>query len=195
MQIGIDSFVATLADPGTGALLDPSRRITNLLQEIELADQVGLDVFGIGEHHREEFLDSAPAILLAAAAARTRRIRLASAVTVLSAHDRYASSRTLPPLTSFPEDARRSSRAAGRSSKRIPSSAWISATTTPSSRRNSTSCSRSGTTPTCTGREGTALRSRDKPSTRVLSKSRCRSGLGRAEPPRRSSGRVLSACH
>jgi len=87
MQIGIDSFVATLADPVSGATLDPVTRLANQLEEMELADQVGLDVFGIGEHHRAEFLDSAPTIILAAAAARTRKIRLASAVTVLSAHD------------------------------------------------------------------------------------------------------------
>jgi probable LLM family oxidoreductase len=87
MQIGIDSFVATLSDPTTGATLDPVQRLANQLEEIELADQVGLDAFGIGEHHREEFLDSAPTIILAAAAARTRQIRLVSAVTVLSAHD------------------------------------------------------------------------------------------------------------
>ncbi len=87
MQIGLDSFVATLADPVTGALVDPVVRLRNLLEEVEAADRVGLDVFGIGEHHREEFLDSAPVVLLAAAAARTKRIRLASAVTVLSAAD------------------------------------------------------------------------------------------------------------
>ena len=87
MQIGIDSFIATLADPVSGALLDPVKRLENLLEEIELADQAGLDAIGIGEHHREEFLDSAPVVILAAAAARTRRIRLASAVTVLSAAD------------------------------------------------------------------------------------------------------------
>ena len=87
MQIGIDSFAASLPDPITGITLPPAQRIANLLEEIELADQVGLDAFGIGEHHRREFLDSAPSILLAAAAARTRRIRLASAVTVLSAAD------------------------------------------------------------------------------------------------------------
>lgn len=87
MQIGLDSFVATLADPVTGTLVDPVVRLRNLLEEVETADRVGLDVFGIGEHHREEFLDSAPVILLAAAAARTKRIRLASAVTVLSAAD------------------------------------------------------------------------------------------------------------
>jgi alkanesulfonate monooxygenase SsuD/methylene tetrahydromethanopterin reductase-like flavin-dependent oxidoreductase (luciferase family) len=60
MQIGIDSFIATLADPVTGALVDPAERLRNLLEEVELADRVGLDVFGIGEHHRKEFLDSAP---------------------------------------------------------------------------------------------------------------------------------------
>ena len=87
MQIGLDSFVATLADPVTGALVDPVVRLRNLLEEVEMADRVGLDVFGIGEHHREEFLDSAPVVLLAAATARTKRIRLASAVTVLSAAD------------------------------------------------------------------------------------------------------------
>ncbi len=58
-----------------------------LLDEVEIADRVGLDVFGVGEHHREEFLDAAPAVILAAAAARTRRICLTSAVTVLSAAD------------------------------------------------------------------------------------------------------------
>jgi len=87
MQIGIDSFVATLADPVSRALVDPALRLRNLLEEVETADRVGLDVFGIGEHHRQEFLDSAPVVLLAAAAARTERIRLASAVTVLSAAD------------------------------------------------------------------------------------------------------------
>jgi alkanesulfonate monooxygenase SsuD/methylene tetrahydromethanopterin reductase-like flavin-dependent oxidoreductase (luciferase family) len=87
MEIGIDSFVATLADPVTGALVDPVVRLRNLLEEVEAADRAGLDLFGIGEHHREEFLDSAPVVLLAAAAARTKRIRLASAVTVLSAAD------------------------------------------------------------------------------------------------------------
>jgi len=87
MEIGIDSFVATTGNPVTGAKVDPVLRLRNLLEEIETADRVGLDVFGIGEHHREEFLDSAPVVLLAAAAARTKRIRLASAVTVLSAAD------------------------------------------------------------------------------------------------------------
>jgi probable LLM family oxidoreductase len=87
MQIGIDSFAALFPDPATGDILSPVTRMRNLLEEVEHADQVGLDVFGIGEHHRREFLDSAPAIILAAAASRTRRIRLSSAVTVLGSDD------------------------------------------------------------------------------------------------------------
>ncbi|CAM3447075.1 luciferase [Rouxiella silvae] len=87
MEIGIDSFVARLPNPATGEVLSASERLDNLLEEVETADRVGLDVFGIGEHHRPEFLDSAPAIILAAAAARTKNIRLTSAVTVLSAAD------------------------------------------------------------------------------------------------------------
>lgn len=86
MQIGIDSFVA-LPEAALGVTLSPVERVRDLLTEIKRADQVGLDVFGIGEHHRSEFLDSAPAVLLAAAAARTKQIRLTSAVTVLSAAD------------------------------------------------------------------------------------------------------------
>jgi len=87
MQIGVDSFGAVISDPATGLTISSVQRMQNLLEEIELADQVGLDVFGIGEHHRAEFLDSAPAVILAAAATRTRNIRLTSAVTVLSAAD------------------------------------------------------------------------------------------------------------
>jgi len=87
MEIGVDSFAAILPDPTTGNLPSATDRMADLLEEVEVADRVGLDVFGIGEHHRDEFLDSAPAIILAAAAARTSQIRLTSAVTVLSAAD------------------------------------------------------------------------------------------------------------
>src|ERR1700710_1109921 len=86
MQIGVDSFVAATVD-AAGRAIDPARHLSELLEAITLADEVGLDVFGIGEHHRKEFLDSAPTMILAAAAARTKRIRLTSAVTVLSAAD------------------------------------------------------------------------------------------------------------
>ncbi|MGA8103106.1 MAG: LLM class flavin-dependent oxidoreductase [Candidatus Acidiferrales bacterium] len=87
MQIGVDSFAAAISDPATGLTLTPVERIQHLLEEIALADQVGLEVFGVGEHHRTEFLDSAPVVILAAAAAQTKTIRLTSAVTVLSAAD------------------------------------------------------------------------------------------------------------
>jgi probable LLM family oxidoreductase len=87
MQIGVDSFGAVISDPATGLTVSPLQRMDNLLDEIVLADQVGLDVFGIGEHHRSEFVDSAPPVILGAAATRTKNIRLTSAVTVLSAAD------------------------------------------------------------------------------------------------------------
>jgi probable LLM family oxidoreductase len=85
MEIGVDSFAAALTE--TSIAVSQADRMRDLLEEIEHADQVGLDVFGVGEHHRKEFLDSAPAVILAAAAARTKRIRLTSAVAVLSAAD------------------------------------------------------------------------------------------------------------
>ena len=85
MQVGIDSFATAFDDDGLA--VNPSERLQDLVKQIERADQVGLDVFGVGEHHRREFLDSAPAVILGAAAARTQRIRLTSAVTVLSAAD------------------------------------------------------------------------------------------------------------
>src|SRR6202045_1383028 len=87
MEIGVDSFAAVLHDAQTARSPSSIERIANLLEEVEVADKVGLDVFGVGEHHRAEFLDSAPAIILAAAASRTKNIRLTSAVTVLSAAD------------------------------------------------------------------------------------------------------------
>ncbi len=87
MEIGIDSFASVAPDGSDSPTIGGHEAMSQLLDRIERADQVGLDVFGIGEHHREEFLDSAPALILAAAAARTQRIRLTSAVTVLSAAD------------------------------------------------------------------------------------------------------------
>ncbi len=87
MELGLFSFAETRLDPDTGRQLAAGERIRNLLEEIELADQVGLDVFGVGEHHRPDYAVSAPVMVLAAAAARTRRIRLTSAVTVLSSDD------------------------------------------------------------------------------------------------------------
>jgi probable LLM family oxidoreductase len=85
MQVGVDSFAAFHNYAKESA--SSSERLQRLIEQIELADQIGLDVFGVGEHHRRGFLDSAPAVILGAAAARTKRIRLTSAVTVLSAAD------------------------------------------------------------------------------------------------------------
>lgn len=87
MEIGIDSFASNMGSDGAAVTTNSIQVIQELLERIEQADKSGLDVFGIGEHHRKEFLDSAPTILLSAAAARTKRIRLTSAVTVLSAAD------------------------------------------------------------------------------------------------------------
>ena len=86
-EIGLTSFGERSPDPQTGRTMSYGERIRNLLEEITLADQVGLDVYGVGEHHRTDFVVSSPATVLAAAAARTERIRLSSAVSVLSSDD------------------------------------------------------------------------------------------------------------
>jgi probable LLM family oxidoreductase len=86
VQLGVYSFVERTPDPGGGAV-SPEQRLANLLEEVELADEVGLDVFGVGEHHRPDYVVSSPAVVLAAAAARTERIRLTSAVNVLGSDD------------------------------------------------------------------------------------------------------------
>src|SRR3954469_15515589 len=87
MEIGLTSFAETTPDPRTGVKPDSGQRLHDLTEEIVLADQVGLDVYGLGEHHRPDFAASAPVVVLAAAAARTKSIRLTSAVTVLSSDD------------------------------------------------------------------------------------------------------------
>ena len=87
MRLGIDSFVERIVTPGDEAASNSADRVHELLEEAELADRVGLDTFAIGEHHREEYVASSVPVLLAAMAARTERIRLSSAVTVLSSDD------------------------------------------------------------------------------------------------------------
>jgi probable LLM family oxidoreductase len=87
VELGVYTFAELTPGPGGGELITPQERLRNLLEEIRLADEVGLDVFGVGEHHRPDFVVSAPAIVLAAAAPLTQRIRLTSAVTVLSSDD------------------------------------------------------------------------------------------------------------
>ncbi len=87
MELGISSFAELTPDPITGKTISGHQRMMDLLEEIELADQIGLDIYALGEHHRPDFLVSSPAVVLAAAAAKTKRIKLSSAVTVLSSDD------------------------------------------------------------------------------------------------------------
>jgi probable LLM family oxidoreductase len=87
MELGVYTFAELTPDPRTGRTVSAAQRLRDLVEEIELADQAGLDVFGVGEHHRPDFAVSAPAVVLAAAAERTRDIRLTSAVSVLSSDD------------------------------------------------------------------------------------------------------------
>ncbi|HZG14474.1 MAG TPA: LLM class flavin-dependent oxidoreductase [Candidatus Bathyarchaeia archaeon] len=87
MEIGISTFVETTPDVQTGEVISHAQRLREVVEEIVLADQVGLDVYGVGEHHRKDYAASSPAVLLAAAASQTKRIRLTSAVTVLSSDD------------------------------------------------------------------------------------------------------------
>jgi len=87
MELGLYTFAELTPDPRTGRTITPEQRLRNLLEEATLADEVGLDVFGVGEHHRPDFAVSAPAVALAAAAERTERIRLTSAVSVISSDD------------------------------------------------------------------------------------------------------------
>jgi probable LLM family oxidoreductase len=87
MEIGISTFVETTPDFQTGEIKSHAERLREVVEEIVLADQVGLDIFGVGEHHRKDYAASSPAVLLAAAASQTKRIRLTSAVSVLSSDD------------------------------------------------------------------------------------------------------------
>jgi len=87
LELGISSFVETTPDPKTGKIMPHDQRIREVIEEIVLADELGLDVYGVGEHHRIDYAASAPAVILAGAATRTKRIRLTSAVTVLSSDD------------------------------------------------------------------------------------------------------------
>ena len=87
MEIGISTFVELTPDPVTGKSISQHQRMRDLMEEVDLMEQVGLDVFAVGEHHRPDFIASSPAVILAAAAARTKNIKLSSAVTVLSSAD------------------------------------------------------------------------------------------------------------
>src|SRR6202007_2758866 len=87
MELGLCTFVEITPDPVTGKTISAHQRLKDLMEEVDLAEQLGLDVFAVGEHHRPDFLVSSPAVVLGAIAVRTEKIRLASAVTVLSSDD------------------------------------------------------------------------------------------------------------
>jgi probable LLM family oxidoreductase len=87
VELGVFTFAELTVDPRSGQAVSAAQRLRDLIEEVELADQLGLDVFAVGEHHRPDFVVSAPAVVLAAVAERTKRIRLSSAVTVLSSDD------------------------------------------------------------------------------------------------------------
>ncbi len=146
MQIGIDSFAAVVSDPVTGETLRAEDRVANLLEEIEAADRFGVDVFGIGEHHRQEYLDSAPTLILAAAAVRTERIRLTSAVTVLSADDPVRVFQQFATLDLLSRGRAEMVVGRGSSIEAFRSSVTTWPTTTPSSPRSSSCSSGSATT-------------------------------------------------
>src|SRR3712207_4882392 len=154
MELGLYTFADV--DPEIG----PARRLRNLLEEIELADHVGLDVFGVGEHPRPDYAASSPAVVLAAAAERTRNIRLTSAVTVLSSDDPvrvFQEFATLDLLSgeprSWPVAARLSSRSRcsattlGITTSCSPRSSSCSSSTNPSASRGLASTAHRSTTP------------------------------------------------
>src|SRR3989442_14121731 len=115
MELGIYSFGEMTPAPQTGRTIGAGERLRGLLEETELAGRLGLDVFGVGEHPRAEFVVSAPAVVLAAAATRTTRIRLTSAVSVLSSDDPVRVFQDFATLDLISGDARRSWRGAARS--------------------------------------------------------------------------------
>lgn len=107
VELGISTFGETTALNGTGQVYSHDERIRQLVAEIELADKVGLDVYGIGEHHREDFAVSAPEIVLAAGAVNTKKIRLTSAVSILSSMDPIRLFQQYAPSMPFQTDVRR----------------------------------------------------------------------------------------
>jgi hypothetical protein len=118
MEIGIYTFAETSHDAGAGWGTSAARRLRDLMEEIELADQVGLDVFGVGEHHRPDYAVSAPAVVPAAAAERTKRMRLTSAVTVLSSDDPVRVFQQFATLDLLSGGSAAGRRPTGRSSRR-----------------------------------------------------------------------------
>ena len=157
MELGLYTFGETTADQ-SGKVISPAERLNDLIEEVVLADQVGLDVYGVGEHHRPDFSVSAPAVVLAAAASRTTRIRLTSAVTVLSSDDPVRVFQDFATLDNISNG--RAEIMAGRGSfiESYPSSGRASTTTTSSSPRSSGCCSGSGSRSGSPGAGSTARR-------------------------------------
>jgi hypothetical protein len=158
MEFGVYTFVETRRDPLTGEPTGLDKTFADLMEQMELADRVGLDVFGLGEHHRPDYAVSAPAVALAAGAARTKRIRLTSAVTVLSSDD---------PVRVYEEFATLDCLSGGRaeimadaapSSSPSRCSATTSTTTRSCSPKSSISCSRSAQAAVRSGQESIARR-------------------------------------
>jgi hypothetical protein len=187
MQIGVDSFGAVISEPATGLTLSPVQRMANLLEEIELADQVGLDVFGVGEHHRSEFVDSAPVVILGAAAARTKKY------SPDKRRNRSQRGGSRPHLSGIrhagpdlPWACRDRLQDEVRQSKSLRSSVSIWTTTTRSSQRSWIFCSRFARTRILAGLASTEHPLPVRRSTRVRCKIRCPFGSVSGELPNHS---------
>src|ERR1700727_3160738 len=177
MQFGAYTFVETRRDPATGEPVDVDKAFAQVIEQIELADRVGLDVFGLGEHHRPDYAVSAPAVALAAAAARTKRIRLTSAVTVLSSDD---------PVRVYQQFATLDLISGGRAEIMAGRGSFIESF--PLFRFKSPPSLRSH------GKAGIGRRSFARASIRARCNSRCRSGSPPAARRNRSRARARLAC-
>ena len=169
--------------------------LAQLLERIQYADQIGLDTFGIGEHYREEFLDSAPVVILAAAAARTSQIRLTSAVSVLSTADPVRLFQSFATMDLISDGRAEIVVGRGSSIESFLSSAWILAITTHFLLKSSNSCSHSVRPKLSTGRASFARPSLTSRSTHGRCSRNCPSGSALEAPRRHSYGLDSWDCH
>ena len=176
MELGLTSFAETHTDPVSGETLSHGERLRNVVEEIVKAEEVGLDVYGLGEHHRIDMAASAPAITLAAAAARTERIRLSSAVIVLSSADPVRTFQDFATLDLISNGRAELMAAVARSSSPFHSSATRSATTTNCLPRSWSCCCRSATTRGSPGKDASGHHWRINLSIRGRSRTRYRYG-------------------
>ena len=194
MEIGISTFLETTPDVATGKIMSHAQRLRDAVEEIVLADEVGLDVYGIGEHHRADYAGTAPAVVLAAAAPMTKRIRLTSAVTVLSSDDPvrvYQAFSTLDGLSNG-----RAEIMAGRGSfiESFPLFGRAWKITTSCSRKIWSCCWRSGNRKRSAGAEAIVPPSTTSASTRAPCRSLCRYGSERAATLSPPSAQASWAC-